>query len=346
MKDNNRLNSIHCMRLVAAVAVVVHHVTTGLGNKSVLVGAAGVDVFFVISGIVIGMALLDREAPHTFAARRFVRVVPPYWIATFAVILFQHSVWGKSFSASYIARSLFFWPAFGTDWQLIYFPAWTLCYEMLFYVAAYLALVTARRRALIACLCTMTLIGLFRIPVPGASDGTFFSTAVSLEFCAGMLLATPIRSGWRPSRIVGVCMLGAAAALFWRYQSYVVLISERADMFHLARPLGLGVPSCLLVLGMLAFEGSPIFQSSFAKLGGDASYAIYLCHITVIDFVSDRLARHGMQVNDRFWPSAIALSAVSIAVGVGAWLLIEKPMLRALQQRFVYRAASRLLAPE
>lgn len=339
MTSGQRLYSIHSLRFVAAAAVVMHHITTGLGQKSVLVGAAGVDVFFVISGIVIGMALIDRETPYRFAARRLVRVIPPYWIATIAVMLFQYSVWGATFSVSRIARSLFFWPEFGTNWQLIYFPAWTLCYEMLFYFVAFLSLVAARRHALIACATVMTLIGLFRIPVPSSSDGAFFSTAVSLEFCGGMLLAVVIRSGWRPQRSVGICMLYAAALLFWRYQSAVLLISETPAVSHFARPLGLGIPSCLAALGLLSFEGARIFRTRFAMLGGNASYAIYLCHITVVNFTSDRLARHGVQVKSHFWLSSIGLTVLSIAVGIGAWLLIEKPMLRTLQRLFVNRGS-------
>jgi exopolysaccharide production protein ExoZ len=337
MKSSERLNSIHFLRFVAAAAVVMHHVTTGLGQKTVLVGAAGVDIFFVISGLVIGMALIDQETPYRFAVRRLIRVLPPYWIATMAVVLFQYSVWGTRFDATTIVRSLLFWPKFGSDWHLIYFPAWTLCYEMLFYASAFLALVVARRHALITCLCVMTLIGLFRIPVPGASNGAFFSTAVSLEFCGGMLLAVLVRSGWRPSRIVGLCMLGVAAAMLWRYQSYVLLISERANMFHLARPLGLGIPSCLLALGVIAFESAPVFNWRIATLGGNASYAIYLCHITVIDFATDRLARHGIQATDHFWLSSFSLVLLSIGVGICFWLAIEKPLLRTLQRLFITR---------
>ncbi len=90
--------SIQILRAVAALAVVALHVghegATRLGPRNPLpdfsVGAAGVDLFFVISGFIMVYAsdtLFARAgAPATFFTRRLARIVPLYWAATAAAV--------------------------------------------------------------------------------------------------------------------------------------------------------------------------------------------------------------------------------------------------------------------
>ncbi|TDG10573.1 acyltransferase [Paraburkholderia guartelaensis] len=337
MRASEKLNSVHFMRFFAAMAVVVHHVTTGFGNKRVMVGAAGVDVFFVISGIVIGMSLLREEAPYNFAVKRMIRVLPLYWIATAASVLFVYSTWGELPTTEELARSLLLWPKFGTDWHAIYFPAWTLTYEMLFYCVAGAILVASRKHAWTATLVIFTLIGLFRIPVPG-TDGAFFSTAVCLEFCMGLAIAPLIVCGWRPSTFAGIAMIAIGAIFAWSYQDDVLLITEQASRAHLARPLQLGLPCALIVAGMLAFDSASWMREKVIELGGDASYAIYVTHITTINFVSDRLLRHGIDPKGHPVTMQIALIVLSLGVGVCTRLFVERPLLDYLRNLLLGRS--------
>ena len=55
MRDEQRLYSVHFLRFFASASVVVHHVIARYEPK-LIVGAAGVDMFFIISGLVIGLA--------------------------------------------------------------------------------------------------------------------------------------------------------------------------------------------------------------------------------------------------------------------------------------------------
>ena len=76
---------------MAALAVVYHLVGSelyqhyGLSKPLplTLVGAAGVDLFFVISGFVMVYAsermFGQRHSPRIFALRRLARIVPLYW---------------------------------------------------------------------------------------------------------------------------------------------------------------------------------------------------------------------------------------------------------------------------
>jgi len=95
------LASISYLRALAAVAVVESHATQGL------IGQAGVDVFFVISGFIMWTVTSTETAPHVFLLRRVIRIVPLYWVATVIMAIHQKA----SFSA--VVKSLCFIPFFG-----------------------------------------------------------------------------------------------------------------------------------------------------------------------------------------------------------------------------------------
>ena len=81
-----QLASLHGLRLIAALMVLFNHALIPIGPPAwaithVTSGAAGVDIFFVISGFVIGLSG-GRESPLTYLLRRAIRVLPLYWFAT------------------------------------------------------------------------------------------------------------------------------------------------------------------------------------------------------------------------------------------------------------------------
>jgi exopolysaccharide production protein ExoZ len=349
VREEDRLQSVHCLRFVAASGVVLHHITTGFGSH-VMVGAAGVDVFFVISGIVIGLALASGEAALAFATKRFIRVMPLYWLATGAYALFRFWAWGMEPGLGDSVRSLLLWPRFGTEWVPIYFPAWTLTYEMLFYCCASLCLLLFRNVALLGCFAVFSVVAVARIPVPGSTSGAFFSTGVCLEFCAGLLLALLLRRGYRLPQSWGAVAIAIAAALFWVFQDAVLLITEKPNGFHLARPLELGIASTLLLAGALSFERAAIFRSWLARIGGDASYAIYLTHVIAIDFISNELGRHGIRASDHAFLMTPLLFIACLVTGACTHLAIERPLLSALRRALLpartiaSASASRLVA--
>jgi peptidoglycan/LPS O-acetylase OafA/YrhL len=96
-----RIDHIDGLRAVAVLAVIVHHVvayrgfTTGIGPHIAHEGAHGVDLFFVLSGFCLAYPTLaklrdGRAAMFDivgFGARRLVRILPPYYIATALMVL-------------------------------------------------------------------------------------------------------------------------------------------------------------------------------------------------------------------------------------------------------------------
>jgi peptidoglycan/LPS O-acetylase OafA/YrhL len=145
-----KLRSVQVLRAVAALLVVWAHAS------NTIPGRIGVDIFFVISGFIIAR-IAERREPVRFIVDRIWRIYPVYWIAVAALAR------ARLFPARDHARSLSrapsrCGPSTASYVQPYLRPAWSLCYEMLFYAAMFVAMLTKKRRWLItAFLCCFVL---------------------------------------------------------------------------------------------------------------------------------------------------------------------------------------------
>jgi exopolysaccharide production protein ExoZ len=97
--------------------VVVFHSTSIWSNKlasgnSRLCwdnGAAGVDLFFVISGFVMALSCLDRPdlSAMSFMWNRIVRIVPMYWIVT-AIVVAKSPYQNKAYKTGFLSYKIFY----------------------------------------------------------------------------------------------------------------------------------------------------------------------------------------------------------------------------------------------
>ncbi|MFT4601098.1 MAG: peptidoglycan/LPS O-acetylase OafA/YrhL [Arenicella sp.] len=99
-KKSDHIDIINSLRGIAALSVVLYHfvVTTidFVQNETVKdvfhYGSRGVQLFFIISGIVIPLSLLNSgytlKNSWTFIKKRFVRIEPPYLVAVAVGILY------------------------------------------------------------------------------------------------------------------------------------------------------------------------------------------------------------------------------------------------------------------
>lgn len=95
-------------------------------------GFLGVDIFFVISGIVIGRSALGRTWSD-FAKARFLRLFPAYFVATvLAIVLAPYTLSTyPTFDQTWISVTGLQWFFGGPT---IVGPAWTLFIEITFYI--------------------------------------------------------------------------------------------------------------------------------------------------------------------------------------------------------------------
>jgi exopolysaccharide production protein ExoZ len=312
------LYSIHALRFLAASAVVMHHAELFPGFG---LGQAGVDLFFVISGVVIGTSG-PGMAPSDFLLRRFVRIFPLYWTATAAMLAWRQS-YGQQTPLTDIIHSLLLVPpdlSSSSGWAPIYIPAWTLTFELMFYIAFAACLSFTVRPRLVSSIGLVA--AAFALWDPASTNYVRYGAILMLEFVAGMAIAVALSRNLVPSRPLGATLI--ALSLIGFGLSTVAHIAHREVIW--------GVPAAMLVYGILAFEPARLFRHPFIVLGGNASYAIYLFHVLFIFIFEANFGGATAAAANRplFAPFEIAGSLI---VGMAVYKLLDKPMLRFMRRK-------------
>jgi exopolysaccharide production protein ExoZ len=345
LQNGGRFIGIQGLRFIAALMVVVTHTTLmigeriyGVGDQAVWrEGNAGVDIFFVISGFVMGISsvplLSHPRGPQEFMLRRLMRIVPLYWVATtlklvavFAIpALTIHSV----FDPTHTLASYFFLPHLNAEHE--YKPlvgvGWTLTYEMFFYLLFAFAM-TLRRNPLAIVL--PVLVGLAALSLFKPDNGPawqFYLDPILLEFGFGLLAAKLIGRGLTIAPKLGLPIVLIAFACFFTPSVY----------FASQRAIGWGIPAFVIVLCVAGME--PYLSKVVPKVVsflGDSSYALYLFHSFYVPMVGVILVKLGWAQD---WLAFVVSVAGSILVGALVHKWLEKPLNR------VVKAARRPVQP-
>ena len=318
--------SIQYLRAFAAIAVLLYHAVERADLPGgFAVGAAGVDVFFVISGFIMWTVTERRPCgPGAFLKNRVIRIVPLYWIVTLGVAAAAAMVPAlfpnMRPEPGHVAMSLLFVPHAAPDgnpWPLIV-PGWTLNYEMFFYAVFALGLLLQTRLRLLfmsAALGGLVLLGLLWRPecVPGRT----YTDPLLLEFLAGIWLACAFSAGKLPGRGVGwtLVVLGVAG--------YAAL--QAAGFYDDRwRALIWGVPAFCIVCGAVSIErAGRAPEIPLLRLLGDASYSVYLLHTLAIAAVAKLVGSP--------WLLILGGTAFGILAGIVSYQLLEKPSLALLK---------------
>ena len=317
------LYSIHFLLFIAATGVVVHH-SEVLRRWNIAVDSAGVDLFFVISGVVIGLSALPEMSIRDFLVRRFIRIYPLYWLALAAWVAYAVGN-GGWFRVEDVVRSALLVPDLSRAWIPVYLPAWTLVFEIFFYAVFAACMLTGRFARPLCCIVLVAVA--LRFSEPGSAQVYFSHAMLLLEFVAGMLIAAAVARGWVPGRALGAVLV--AAALVWFAVNAVPSYTPRERYW--------GIPAVLLVYGMLGFEDLRFFRSRAAVFGGNASYAIYLAHFMVLQAIFLVANRNGFPAEaHRFVVAAIGIPA-ALAIGALIYVVLDKPILAWLRRMLLHR---------
>lgn len=288
---------VQVLRGVAAGMVLTHHATQawiskvgGIAQNSGWAnGAAGVDIFFAISGFVMVISTSGRKRPTSaqFLGRRLIRIAPLYWALSLLALLadviksFAGSSVMRTLSVPYVLSSMAFLPYKLPNGQtsVVVTGGWTLCFEMLFYVLFSLTLLfkVSPLRLLAPIMILLASLSVFHQPSwPGIG---LFLNPILLEFLGGILLANAVLSGFRPSRKLAA-LAGIAGAI-------LLLVTPDFDSLAVTwRALIWGLPALLLVAGVIFWEQSAKPAVSGPMLAvGNASYSLYLIHPFIIPVI-------------------------------------------------------------
>ncbi|MET3666565.1 acyltransferase [Caulobacter sp. 1776] len=291
-------------------------------------GAAGVDIFFVISGFIITRTAGRASSAAAFAWNRLWRVAPLYYVASIPWIVIKS--WVGVLTAPILIASFAFWLAAGPEPVA---PAldvgWTLCFEMLFYAAVALIIARGRSRASLV----IALSGYAACWIAGRHTGlaTFkvLGNPIILEFLMGAAAAwlTPRLNRGAGAALLCLGLAGFVAGIALGFGP----ISEFSDVLAggdvaARRVLIWGLPAGLVVMGAIALEPpSPpgLVRRGLARMG-DASYALYLSHPLALYVVRLCLGAAPELSGDLL---VLTVLAVCPGLGLAVHHWIERPLL-------------------
>jgi peptidoglycan/LPS O-acetylase OafA/YrhL len=335
------LELIQVFRGAAASLVVLYHVTrTNHFHGDWLGGAfgwghAGVDFFFQLSGFIMLYVHWDqagdvRRAPR-FLIARVLRIYPIYWcvLALTIGMFWRHppspqNVWAplNTLDPTTMLSSVLLLDPDHT----IVGPAWTLTYEMAFYVF-FSSFFLLPRLVFAACaLCWFSAVvaqwqGWIAWPYP------ILLRLIVGEFFLGMLAALIVR-WWSPRRV---------SAWWVAFGVAVWIVFARAEMtLQIDAYKWYAIPSFVLLLtGALYDHATRRTYDRVLVLIGAASYSIYLVHYGLIVLFAETV--------DAYRPLASVLPEVTLAllavaiilVGILVHLWVEQPLLRFLRRRLL-----------
>lgn len=292
------IQNLQALRALAAWMVVAHHLRSSLGEiwsplGDTLIFASGVDIFFVLSGYLMVSSTIGRSVtPTAFLKRRLVRIAPLYWLITTLIVVALlaglHPVGISSWQWEDIAASYLFLGAERSDGYPgpLLGVGWTLAYEAFFYVVFGLALLSRAGAATIAgaFIVVCVLVGAFAKPV--SFIGQFYTAPILLEFAFGAVLAHLSLKRWGGLMLtVGVAGLTFGSVALATLTPLGDLITPGGDG-AIWRTICFGIPAALIVSGALGLERSGVVcRNQFVLDQGDASYALYLIHLPLIQII-------------------------------------------------------------
>ena len=334
---------IQYLRGIAAMLVVYHHIKGQVAGFEALLpgsfGAAGVDIFFVISGFIMYITTANTSTGSVdFMIRRIIRVVPLYWLLT-GLMCLTWMVAPSVFKTLIVMpatlfQSLFFIPHYSLSFPASIFPllvpGWTLNFEMFFYAIFALALLLPRAflpGAVVVLMAVLVLFGAIVGPFDSALLTTYTSPLM-LEFVAGVLIGK-LWLGHRAG-------LGVIAGLVIFVVGWALLISNSVYFFSVyCNVLG----ATLIVAGSLN-AGFLRWRSNSLKVVGDATYAVYLTHIFTLGVFRviwlKLFGTHATSLNAMAF--ATTAMAICLLVGIVVYFCLEKPLTRYLNQWYLGRS--------
>jgi peptidoglycan/LPS O-acetylase OafA/YrhL len=341
------------LRGIAVTLVVVFHAGRVLGDTrprwAATGGFLGVDLFFVLSGFLITVLLLDeadrrgRVSLGGFAVRRGRRLLPALvaLVAAAAVLAAGGWAYGPDVVRSSVLPALTFTSNEAMiDGGARAFPhLWSLAIEGQFYVlwavVVALAVRAPRPHAVLAGLATagIVAVGIWRLVRFEQGDVPYFlymGTATRLDApLAGTLVGVAWSTGalarLRGPLAARVAMAGLAVVLVW-----ALVLPDPFDprLYHGVFSI-VAVAAGAAVIGAVRAGPGPLTRvlawRPLAALG-IVSYSLYLWHLPVFEV---------LRRNTPAWsPAARAVVAVpvALALAVASYRVVERPLAKAKQR--------------
>lgn len=376
-----RVPELDGLRGTAIFMVVIFHYLEQQGNvagggltsilqRLVLMGWSGVDLFFVLSGFLIGGILVDaRNSPSyfkTFYTRRFFRIIPIYYLWIFAYIvlidLAGAAVRARSNSGAVMTLGTPVYAHFLFLQNLMVIPfagltgawfshLWSLAVEEQFYLVSPLVVRLLSTRLLTIFLaCVIVSAPLLRVALlTRHTDPWLVSVLMPCRadsLAIGMLAAMFWRrvgfrewlSGQRGNLYAFLAVLFAGVVALWKWSPQSLTFGMETIGFTWLAAFYVVV----LLLALVQRKG-PIAR--WARMGwlrelGRVSYCVYIIHLAV-NVACHSLLRRASPATSGWRGAAVTLFSAIATYGIAwiSWKLIEGPLVR-LGHSFKYQPAA------
>ncbi|WP_418141541.1 acyltransferase [Marinobacter sp. MA] len=342
--------SLQSGRAIAALLVVLFHLGGAIASEQYFgfeefsipfsFGDSGVEFFFVLSGFIIfyvhNIDLGDSRNIGSYIYKRMIRIYPAYIIifsgVYLAAILIPATRDTVPHDFSAIIKALLLIPqdkdVTGGTGAPVLGVAWTLQFEMMFYLGFALAIL---RKALGFILISVYLLGLSIGLKDFAFPLSFIFSEYVLLFLMGILIAY----------LLSFKMISRSNPFIFAVTGLTIY-----SLNALAKINGLGIKpeiqtimygaSCsIIVLSMILYErdGKIFLNNRFSQLLGSASYSLYLIHYPLISILCKISILLGLK--DYGYAGAmmsyIFILFACIAVSIVFHVVIEKPVGRWLK---------------
>jgi peptidoglycan/LPS O-acetylase OafA/YrhL len=366
------LPALDGMRAVAIGLVLCVHATLYLGmtettgldrfvHRLFLAGFTGVDLFFALSGFLITGILLEARgeegALKNFYGRRFLRIVPPYYLLLAFNFLVVEPLLPAALKPAVATSQAWYWTYFSNvevaidGWKnlgLSHF--WSLAVEEQFYLLWPLAVLHLSTKALGKwCLALALLAPALRIICwrQGWPEAAYVLTPCRMDaLTLGALVAVAMRLNWEPARILRVAR---RAGLFALLGILAIAIVDRGftTFDPLVYTLGLSLTAigsaALVAIARLSVPGHWLVRGLSNRAMreiGKVSYSMYILHVPILCLMAlfglelrKVTPWHGTLVPWLVLDLLIA-SAIIFLAALAAWHLYEKRLLQ-LKRYFV-----------
>jgi peptidoglycan/LPS O-acetylase OafA/YrhL len=348
-----RLRGLDLLRAAAILLVLMSHYMGFVSRAPTFgvvgqVGWAGVDLFFVLSGYLIGNQLLapaargEPLALKTFFVRRLLRTLPNYYVVLAVYWLFPGPPLGGSGMAA-PWRFLTFTQNFGLAYGQTFTHSWSLCIEEQFYLLLPLVVLALARLGFPVRLAWGLLVG--GIAAGMATRAATYALQGHDAFAAEVYYSSFCRAD--------ELLPGVAIALLRNFHphAFARLLRRANALCAAGLALSIGILTCIHLdwpaTSVTSTFGFSLLAIGFALLTCAAlspacilnrigipgasqlalwSYAVYLVHKPVFMALRPQLER--LHVDAGAPVTVVAVMAAGIA---GGWLLyrcVETPFMR------------------
>jgi peptidoglycan/LPS O-acetylase OafA/YrhL len=301
--------SLDGLRCLSIVAVVWHHAQTSTPFGILGKGAAGVQLFFALSGFLITTLLLrerDRKGGISlgrFYVRRSLRIFPLYYLALLLVTAYTACVVPSGPVRDHFFHSLPYHATYTSNWfvdfrvphPVVFAFSWSLATEEQFYLVW--PWVLAYSRSLSLPTAVMTALLLLDAAASGALPAVFprgalhtvvaasFSSAIGLGSLLALLLHRPV-----------------GFALFRRWLGYraappLLLLLALLELYSNRTPHFWFHLTLVLLVGATVVRADhflcPVLGWRPVEWVGRVSYGIYLLHVAAVSLVHRLLPASG-----------------------------------------------------